>query len=290
MHPKSKSSYIGPLPIVEKGGKKYLRLYYYMPAKYLFNLLKDDEIKVSIPEECNDPLEFTSAKLERKDGSKRESKYDGGFISFSERYDISLLWSHYADSHKGVCLRFDFPISQRGLVNASGILRAKTTPPFITIESPKNPEQYYDLGDRHFAILIKVSYQTERPVINGIITGGGFCSGNRIERFDLSPVFYTKATEWSYENEWRLLITPGAVSNFHESAFFVTGLTQFLTGIFLGKQYSQRRAITWAKILHSLKKNENFSNPTDIAERIILGNAEYHDTEYKIIIPQLEQE
>ena len=31
---------------------------------------------------------------------------NSGVIAFSEMYDCSLMWSHYADNHKGVCLKF----------------------------------------------------------------------------------------------------------------------------------------------------------------------------------------
>lgn len=54
-----------------------------------------------------------------------------GVCSLSEEWDNILLWSHYADAHGGVCLRFT-----------------------------ATPE------DRDFYLAFKVEYSTERPVIN----------------------------------------------------------------------------------------------------------------------------
>lgn len=48
-------------PIFGKIGKQFIRLYYFMPEKHLMNVLFNDEIKASIPAECNAPLEFLPA-------------------------------------------------------------------------------------------------------------------------------------------------------------------------------------------------------------------------------------
>lgn len=281
------------LPIIEKHGEKFLRLYYYMPAKHLWDLLGKDEIKVSLPEECNDPLEFRSATQERSDGSRRESQLGGGFISFSEKYDNSLMWSHYADSHKGVCLRFDFPIEQQSIINRSGLLGEQCAHPFVSIrESDTAFSRQYSVTNPAIRetkpILIKVLYKDKRPIIRDGIIGGSFSSGGRLERLDLSPVFYTKASEWFYEKEWRLMVTPAAVASYHNDAFFVTGLTKFVTGIFLGSRYPQRIQTTWARLLQTLKSNIHFPEQTNIINRIEMDKAMYHDTEYRIIMPRIQ--
>ena len=283
------------LPIIEKNGQNFLRLYYYMPVKHLWDLLGKDEIKVSLPEECNDPLEFRSATQERLDGSRRESQLGGGFISFSEKYDNSLMWSHYADSHKGVCLRFDFPIEQQGIINRSGLLGEQCSHPFVSIkESDTTFTRQFSVTNPMLReskpILIKVLYQVNRPIIRDGIIGSSFSSGGRLERLDLSPVYYTKATEWGYEKEWRLMVTPAAAESYHDSAFFVKGLTKFLTGIFLGTRYPQRHQTTWARLLQTLKNNVHFPVQTDIINRIEMDKAKYHDTEYRIIMPIIQEQ
>lgn len=43
----------------------------------------------------------------------QKSKKDIGVLCLSEKFDITLLWSHYADKHSGICLGFDFNIVGR---------------------------------------------------------------------------------------------------------------------------------------------------------------------------------
>lgn len=59
----------------------------------------------------NDPFEFDGVILKMSENDKnRNSAYDLlhrlGIISFSRQNNIILMWSHYAQDHSGVCLRF----------------------------------------------------------------------------------------------------------------------------------------------------------------------------------------
>lgn len=65
----------------------------------------------------NDPFELIPFNL--SDKHVRQAVYaarnsvvkDMGFLCFSRTWKNPLLWSHYADRHRGVCLGFDFPDS-----------------------------------------------------------------------------------------------------------------------------------------------------------------------------------
>lgn len=48
---------------------------------------------------------------------------DIGICSFSKKYDDTKMWSHYANSHKGICLVFD----REELVNSSNFLSVEET-------------------------------------------------------------------------------------------------------------------------------------------------------------------
>lgn len=63
----------------------------------------------------NDPMEgsFSSSKHLRQSGKYREiknaitdTKADIGMCSFSEVYDHELMWAHYADQFKGICIGY----------------------------------------------------------------------------------------------------------------------------------------------------------------------------------------
>lgn len=88
-----------------------------------------------------------------------------GCTCFSEVNDNILLWSHYTDGHKGICLEFDtsFPL---------------------------------------FAKVKEVKYSQRFPSIDPIKMLFG--SNNEISEEWLKPLC-TKYECWSYEKEWRLL-------------------------------------------------------------------------------------
>ena len=100
-----------------------------------------------------------------------------GVLSLAESWSCPLMWSHYGDQHKGVCFGFDTS-------------RAKNL-------SPKRVD--YD-GTR----CIKCS-----DLMNCYINKNDAAK----ELLD-HTFFFTKATEWKYEREWRLLSDrPGEESN-----------------------------------------------------------------------------
>lgn len=89
-----------------------------------------------------------------------------GALSLSEVYDHELMWSHYADEHRGFVLGFD---SSHSFFNQK------------KIESDEL---------RH---LHKIKYSKFPPAINLMETSA-------------SEVFFIKSSKWEYENEWRMLL------------------------------------------------------------------------------------
>lgn len=93
---------------------------------------------------------------------------DFGFCSFSETNDNILMWSHYANCHKGIVLEFDFP------------------------------EEYIE------NLIYKVSYKSSLPSLDHaaawISVQEESAESNDIILSDLS----IKSSHWSYEREWRL--------------------------------------------------------------------------------------
>lgn len=87
-----------------------------------------------------------------------------GIISFTTEDKNILMWSHYADSHKGMVIGFDASHS------------------FFC-----NPKPY----DSYTGKLHEVDYSKERPhdIMN-----------------NAKSLFTTKAEDWAYENEYRLIV------------------------------------------------------------------------------------
>lgn len=99
------------LALSERDGKTYIRLYLFMRAEYLSSVFANDALKVVLPEECNDPMEFTAVQSETPQEKISEPI---GMLCFSADYKNSAMWGHYADSHKGVCLEFEFRATKFG--------------------------------------------------------------------------------------------------------------------------------------------------------------------------------
>ena len=94
-------------------------------------------------------------------------QYDKGIVSLAERATCPLMWSHYGDQHRGVCIGYSVP------VNAA--------------------------GDLH-----KVEYGGSRLVAASKVAA--MLSGDDVARGQVDEaVLLRKARSWGYEREWRLI-------------------------------------------------------------------------------------
>lgn len=100
-------------------GPGALRLYRYMHARWALQTLEAGELRVSRLSELNDPFEFRPALPYINPAYShqvvddflgfilRDFDLTTGIICFSETIEDPVLWSHYADSHRGIALGFD---------------------------------------------------------------------------------------------------------------------------------------------------------------------------------------
>ena len=86
-------------------------------------------------------------------------------------YKNSLMWSHYADSHRGFCIEYDF----------SGMEEKNKVLPFPVIYSTEMPK-------------LSLKYVLNRTEKN-----------EQLGTQSLMSALLTKDMAWEYENEWRLL-------------------------------------------------------------------------------------
>jgi hypothetical protein len=121
-----------------------------------------------------------------------------GILSLSARNDDILMWSHYADNHKGLCLEFDMTLEE----------------PFLA------------------ARVLPVDYSATYPVVEYF---------RDLEFTMVKKIALTKASHWSYEEEWRILdpFNGRSTQRFPQ---------QLLTGVILGARVSDEvrsRVSTW---------------------------------------------
>lgn len=89
-----------------------------------------------------------------------------GVLSLSSNFNSPLMWSHYADEHRGVCLEYDMSTSVG--------------------EHPK-----------------KIDYEASRGISAKLIADF-ILHGSKKASDDIKfKYFFTKANDWKYECEWR---------------------------------------------------------------------------------------
>ena len=104
------------------------------------------------------------------DGIKKwlddEIKQGKGVFSLAGHWNSPLMWSHYADEHRGICIEYDKSVC----------------------DAPKEVDYQ---GARGIPVSEILSWVCEKSIT----------AKEKIER----KYFYTKAGQWEYENEWRCL-------------------------------------------------------------------------------------
>lgn len=90
-----------------------MRVYHFLPAQWALDDIVKQRIKISEIEQTNDPFDLwcvsqpNRALRDSLRAYKKEMSQQFGLICFSEDWVNPLLWSHYADKHRGICLGFD---------------------------------------------------------------------------------------------------------------------------------------------------------------------------------------
>jgi len=96
----------------------YRRLFYFTKAdKWLKINLQARQLKISQFSKCDDLFDLASYSLENQDIRKKQKQWveqiesQRGLICFPSTWRHPLMWAHYTDHGKGVCLVFDVIMS-----------------------------------------------------------------------------------------------------------------------------------------------------------------------------------
>jgi hypothetical protein len=95
-----------------------MRVYHLLPSRYVETSIRDRRLKIARIQELNDPFELLAGNLrsraDRQAARKWKDVYSRayGLLCFSPHWHSPVMWSHYADRHRGVCFGFDIIDSQ----------------------------------------------------------------------------------------------------------------------------------------------------------------------------------
>jgi hypothetical protein len=90
-----------------------MRLYYYTAKQWGMKSLWEKRLKIAEYADLNDPFELFPFEQTEKDAREYTKKVvkilsrEHGVLCFSESWRSTLMWAHYGDKHKGICLGFE---------------------------------------------------------------------------------------------------------------------------------------------------------------------------------------
>ena len=169
------------------------RFYHFMRAEHALQAIERRRLKLTNLAETNDPYEclpfsFCNCEEEKDFLRFRETARNQlGAICFSKIFHDPLLWGHYADNIKGICLGFDIDVYDSDDKNI--IIRVK----YVTDRSNRND----------FADLIR-NYRFDNKIQNNRDTKEG-----RKVLDQHKNLYFTKSDHWKYEKEWRVCVPLG---------------------------------------------------------------------------------
>lgn len=149
-----------------------MRLYHFLKEEHAIDDLKNRHLKIAQFEDLNDPFEMLAIRLPNPidrlafTNMKKEMSKDNGLICFSKEWSNPVIWSHYADRHKGICLGFDI--------------------------SENLPDD----------ALIPIEYEAERLAVEILDAEGNL----KIDETLIKKISATKYDSWKYEQEVRILV------------------------------------------------------------------------------------
>lgn len=100
-----------------------MRAYKFLCAKYGIDSIQKRRLKQSRVADLNDPFELMSydvtKKVIRKTFNQTRDDVDKvkGLLCFSADWKDPVIWAHYSDKHKGLCLGFEITNDEADYVN-----------------------------------------------------------------------------------------------------------------------------------------------------------------------------
>jgi hypothetical protein len=192
--------------------QKIILLYRYLDAESALKSIESRSLRISRLLELNDPFEWRfgiagippegEPLIEKwmKSILEKQSKIIG-LMCFSALCKEPVLWSHYADKHRGVAFEVEYD------------------------QKPDN--------------LIKITYPPNRLLIDGVRFAQLEKNKPALEAYlspFMKPVMSQKSPSWEYEQEYRIYFSLDKDANIQTSGghYFVRIPENFLTRVILG--------------------------------------------------------
>lgn len=134
-----------------------MRVYHYLNATHGLQNIRQRRIKIATLDDLNDPFELLALELGNQqlrkamEEARKVLAAYSGFLCFGRTWKNPVMWSHYAERHKGLCLGFDIPARLLTKINYSLDRLA------IDLEKLKTPDEL-DAAAKHRIVFTKFSH------------------------------------------------------------------------------------------------------------------------------------
>ena len=119
-----------------------VRAYHLMPADHALRSIERRWLKVARISEVNDPFELFALRCLKRPlrrvlkDFKATHDSQVGLLCFSRHWRNPVLWSHYADRHRGICLGFDIDRN----IGVRGVMEVQYEPNKVRLDSDDTPD------------------------------------------------------------------------------------------------------------------------------------------------------
>ena len=174
------------------------------------NLICDDGKKLA-----HDILQYCDRMAQIQNNVRKVIDENYLVTCFSETYTNNLMWAHYADKNRGICVEYDFTKSN--------------DPDVIFLQN----------------CIFPVIYSPKRPQIPVVIESRGHFSYYAHEdNYGLTEKYLfllTKGLEWKYEREWRMILQESK-----NRVFKFPIISKIYLGVNISKEF-EKRVVALAK-------------------------------------------
>jgi DUF2971 family protein len=157
-----------------------MRLYKFLPADLALWDLIERKIKRSQFQDMNDPFELRGIGLSNADVQRflvSDADEHNGALCLRRGWNNPMLWSHYGDKHRGICLGLDISAA-------------------VDIQEPVYVESWEEVDADIFLSAVARGAKNLKP------SDPEFQDAQKL----LMKMYLTKFKAWSYEDEARIFI------------------------------------------------------------------------------------
>ncbi len=200
--------------------RQWVTLYKYVSLNRVVDILDNHRLYLNDGNNLNDPFEVTVTDEKMKKVRHIEGLH---ILSLTSSYRNKLIWSHYTDSHKGVCLTVKVPNN-------------------LVYPVCYSTKRVYEDSD-----IDKIISSSKRKTKKNVAKDFSLLNTNK-------KIAYIKDKKWEYEKEYRVVFDKDDEAGLihQDNKWF---MSVKITNIYLGVNFDKNEREIKEKIMDACKRN-----------------------------------